>query len=57
MPDKPLLSAFFPAHSEGGTFMSEDRSSLVMFYVPENWKVLVVVMIVGFLMMQLQEIL
>lgn len=33
MPDKSLLSAFFPAHSEGATHMSEDRSSLIMFYV------------------------
>lgn len=49
MPDKSLLSAFFAAHSEGEMHVSEERSSLITFYVLENWKVLAVAVILQFL--------
>lgn len=38
MPDKPLLSTFFPVHLEGATHMSADGSSLLMFYVLSHRK-------------------
>lgn len=38
MPDKSLLSTFFPAHLEGAAHMSGDRSSLIMFYVLSHGK-------------------
>lgn len=57
MPDKSILSAFFPAPSEGATHISEERSSLITFYVLENWKVLVVIVMLIFLMMASQMVL